>query len=128
MSKNRMYETFQEMVDEAAPNMPHGLILDWGQRLERALRYYIVAYHRVHKISMARAIELLEKDARLPPDVIAALHELRRQRNAAAHDSGKVFSSADAVQFASEALRLIGLIADLVPDDLALSSGAARVA
>jgi hypothetical protein len=128
MSDGIQFRTFQEMIDIVAPNMPHALILDWWRRVELALRYYTVAHHNRRSLKAAQAIRVLEVDSRFEPEVITALHELRRTRNLVAHGRSPSIASTDAASFAGRALNLIGRIVREVPDDLAVKSGAARVA
>ncbi len=128
MSDGIQFRTFQEMIDVVAPNMPHALILDWWRRVELTLRYYTIAHHNRRSLKAEQAIRVLEVDSRFEPEVIAALHELRRTRNVVAHGRALSITSTDAASFAGRALNLIGRIAREVPDDLAVTSGAASVA
>jgi hypothetical protein len=122
------FRTFQEMIDIVAPNMPHAFILDWWRRLELTLRYYTIAHHNRRSLKATQAIRVLEMDSRFEPEVIAALHELRRIRNVVAHGQAPSITFTNAASFAARALNLIGRIASEVPDDLAVTSGAATVA
>jgi len=92
------------------------------------LIYYFVAYYGDRPRSAAEAIRLVEKNARLAASIGADLNRLRIMRNRIAHARDHITSAEDAAAYASEALNLIGLIGECVPDDLALSSGAARIA
>jgi hypothetical protein len=116
------------MVDLVATEDPIAAVLGWWCRLEKALAYYTTAYHG-HKMRTAdEAIRVLASDARVPPNVVARLHVLRRKRNAIAHGEVVSVSAMEAKRFAAEALDLGWLVGETVPNSLAISSGAALVA
>ena len=128
MTTSPLSTTFEDHVSLMSHEDPQALILGWWCRLERALRYYYVAYFGEHPPSAFVAIELVANDVRIAPSTIDAVHRLRIKRNRLTHGQIHVSSPEEAAEYAAEANALIWQIGNCVPDDLALSSGAARVA
>jgi hypothetical protein len=125
---HRLATTFDEMVDILATEDSIALVLSWWCRVEKALAYYTIAYHGMRTRTAAEAIGVLDADARVDQTVIERLHALRRKRNAIAHGEIVSVSPEYAKAFASEALELGWIVGCTVPNDLALSSGAALAA
>ena len=122
------FQTFDEMTSALAENTPHALILEWWRRTEGALAYFTIAHCGRRFDSSYAALTRVESDPRLGPHVVQALHGLRRIRNAVAHGPRIHIAPADATLYAALALHFIGIVGSAVPNDLAVSSGAALVA
>lgn len=120
--------TFDQMVDIVSAEDPVALVLGWWCRVEKALAYYTTAYHGTRMRTAVEALRVLQSDARVEPSVIERLHTLRRKRNAIAHGEIISVSPQEAKEFASDAWELGWVIGSTVPNDLAISSGAALVA
>jgi hypothetical protein len=90
--------------------------------------YFTIAHYGRRFDTCYRAITQLETDPQLDPHVAQALHGLRRIRNAVAHGLRIYIAPEDATLYAALALRFIGIVGSAVPNDLAMSSGAALVA
>lgn len=120
------FHTFHEMTSVLAENAPHALVLDWWRRMEGALAYFTIAHYGQRFDTSYEALSWLESDTRLGPHIVQALHGLRRIRNAVAHGPRIHIAPEDATLYATLALHLIGIIGNAVPNDLAISSGAAR--
>jgi hypothetical protein len=127
MNSAQQFDTFQGMVSVLARETPHALICDWWRRLDRAMHYYMVAYHGPKRQTSAKVIEVLAADTRIGPEVAAQLHQLRRIRNLIEHGPTRPITPRQASSYACRALDLIDHIGRTVPNELALESGAARV-
>lgn len=125
---HRLATSFDEMVDIVAAEDPIALVLGSWCRVEKALAYYTIAHHRKRTDTAAEAISLLRSDGRVDSKVIERLHALRRKRNAVQHVEIVSVSPREAKEFAAEALDLGWVVGCAVPNELATSSGAARLA
>ncbi len=125
MQSRRTANAFQEHVDLLSNEDPQALLLGWWCRLERALNYYYIAYLGEHPRSAFQATQLVAKDVRIAPAKVSALHVLRIKRNRLAHGRIAAPSAQEAAEYAAEANALIWHIGNCVPDDLAITSGAA---
>jgi hypothetical protein len=125
MESIRLSPNFRSMVERMAAEDPAAVVLGWWRRVEMALTYYTVAYHGKRTRTAALAEEQLSVDGRVSSGCIRGLRALRLVRNKVAHQCERVSSDA-AILFATDALDLIWEMGDSVPDDLAISSGAAR--
>jgi hypothetical protein len=119
--------TFDEMIALGASSSPHGLILEWWRRVERALDYYTIASYNKSFRSSSKAIKALKTDSRLDPQVPRALDGLRLVRNRVAHGPTPQVDPRDAKFYAAVALRLAATLGEAVPSELAVRSGAALV-
>ena len=128
MNDVRYSRTFAELVASQAHDAPQALLLDWWCRLERILSYYYIAYFGEHPRSAFVAIELVARDVRISQFTVDALHRLRVTRNKIAHGHAHITAAEEAASYAAEAHELAWRIGACVPDELALSSGAANVA
>lgn len=102
----RFATTFSEFVDLAATNDPHGTILSWWRRVDRAVDdLYAARFNPRPKLAAE-----IERDLRAAPNLGAEgmelFRRLRRQRNRVAHGDVGSLSRQDAVAFAQEAHRL----------------------
>lgn len=105
----RYATSFEEYVDIIATESPHAAIMDWWRRLSLALDHYFEELRERH----GDAIEVesrITSDPKLGPDVAAKLHELRRMRNAVAHEDIGPLSREKAIQYAEDALQLIRVL------------------
>lgn len=118
--------TFQSMIGRMAAEDPAAVVLGWWRRVEMVLAYYTVSYHGARMSIAARAERQIMVDGRVSANCSERVQSLRRIRNKVAHQSECV-SSMDAISFASGALDVIWEIGGSVPDELAMSSGAARL-
>lgn len=119
--------TFDQLVRTLGANAPHALILDCSRRLERAVDYYMIAFHGNPYRNYSNGLRQLRADSRLSHDVVVALDGMRRIRNRVAHEGTMPIESRDAALYAAIALYLIAILGESVPDDLATRSGAALV-
>jgi hypothetical protein len=115
------------MIALGVSSSPHGLILEWWRRVERALDYYTIAYHNKKFRNSTMAIEAVRTDAKLDPQVPRVLDGLRRIRNRVAHGPAPLVDPQDAKSYAAVALLLSAKLGDAVPIELAILSGAALV-
>jgi hypothetical protein len=110
--KNEVTEftTFDEMVSVLALNNPHALVLDWWRRLERAIDYYFNA-RGLRRPPAVEAEDAIAADPKLGPAVAAEIRQLRRTRNAVAHDEPQPIARDEAATYAAACLRLIWEVA-----------------
>jgi len=125
---SRLAATFDELVDKLAPEDPIALVLGWWCRVEKSLTYYTIAFHGKRFRNAVSALRVMESDARVAQDVVDHLHNLRKRRNAIAHGEVMTVTPEEAKSFATEAWKLGWLIGETVPNELAISSGAALAA
>jgi hypothetical protein len=125
MKDESWFCTFDELVAVLSKNAPHGLVLDWWLRLERALDYYFIAFHG--RPRPRNFLQVLRSDGRVDSDIIVIVDGLRRVRNRVAHRSNGMLSTDDASRFARAACMAGWAIGSAVPDKSAIESGAARV-
>jgi hypothetical protein len=128
MRRSELSTSFEEHVYRLTHEDPQALILGWWCRFERALRYYYIAYIGQPPRSAFVAIKLVAMDVRIAPADVDDMHMLRIWRNRLAHTETRVYSAQDARGYATLANHLIWKVGNCVPDELAISSGAAHVA
>src|SRR5713226_672098 len=98
--------TFSEFVDLTATNDPHGAILSWWRRVDRAVDDF---YARLSKPRPRHAGEIERDLAAAPnlgPEGVKLFRKLRQLRNRVAHYDVGFLSHQDAVAFAQHAHRL----------------------
>ena len=98
------------MVSVLALNNPHALVLDWWRRLERA----IDCYFRARGLPRPSAIEAeaaIADDPNLGSAVAAEIRELRRTRNAVAHEEPQSIGPDDAAAYAPKCFHLMWRVA-----------------
>jgi hypothetical protein len=112
------FRTFDETVEVLTLDTPHALVLEWWRRLERAIDYYfkIRGLPRRHSADAEHAIGA---DPQLGPAVAAQVRELRRTRNAIAHEETRLLPREDATSFAAACLDLVWRIAAYPADQAA---------
>jgi len=115
------------MLERMAAEDAAAVVLGWWRRVEKVLVYYCVALHGRRMSTAAIAENQLKTDGRVDAAIVGRLQALRRWRNSVAHESAAVLPQ-DAIAFAHDALDVIWAIGETVPNDLALASGAARIA
>lgn len=99
-------QTFSEFVDLTATIDPHGTILSWWRRVDRAVDDF---YTTVAKPRPRHAAEIEHDLAAAPnlgPDGVELFRKLRQQRNRVAHRDVGSLSRGEAVAFAQHAHRL----------------------
>jgi hypothetical protein len=99
--------TFDRHVDLISQLSPHGLVLDWGRRLELAARDYCGTATGKSRSGRHMCECQIAKDSRLGPHLAAQLKTLRLKRNAAAHEPTHL-TPREAAAFASEAFDALG--------------------
>lgn len=104
---------FSEYVSWMATNSPHATVLDWWRRLEHTLDDYAAALPAKTPGRKRRsAIETaIGRAPNLGDDVVKLLRQMRKLRNAVAHDAGVYVSRDQAIHYAEQALALIGVLA-----------------
>jgi hypothetical protein len=105
------FTTFDEMVSVLALNNPHALVLDWWRRLDRAIEYYFNARGLPRPRPANEAEDALARDPDVGPAVAAEIGELRRARNAVAHEQPQVIPQDEAARYAARCLHLIWRVA-----------------
>jgi len=104
------FRTFAEYVDVVGRNAPHGLVLDWWRRLDLALGDYFHSLGEKRPLTRNEEEGRIADDPQLGPEIAAAISELRRSRNAVAHEQ-IMLATSDAAAYAEAALRMIGKLA-----------------
>jgi hypothetical protein len=102
--------TFTEYVDFVGRNAPHALVLDWWRRLDLALGDYFQSLSEKRPLSRTEEERRIADDPQLGPEVALSLSQLRRSRNAIAHEQ-LMLAPSDAAAFGEVALRMIGRLA-----------------
>jgi hypothetical protein len=98
------------MVGVLALNNPHGLVLDWWRRLDRAIDYYFNA-RGLPRPSVMEVEASIAADPALGPAVATEIHELRRTRNAVAHEEPQPITPAEAAAYATKCFHLMWRVA-----------------
>ena len=106
--------TFAEYVDWMATNAPHATVMDWWRRVDQAVSGYF-ADHGLRRPRMPAAYpQKIEPQIAADPDlgrpVAELLQRLRRLRNRVEHGEPGAPSREEAVAYAQDALRLIGIL------------------
>jgi hypothetical protein len=101
--------TFEEYVDVVGGNVPHALVLDWWRRIDLALGDYFQSPGK-KRPSREEEERRIAEGPQLGPEVASTLSQLRRTRNAVAHEP-TMLATADAAAYARTALWMIGKIA-----------------
>ena len=101
------FRTFAEYVDVVGRNAPHALVLDWWRRLDLAVRDYFQSLGEKRPLTRNGEEKRIADDPQLGPAVALALPQLRRSRNAVAHEQ-IILAPSDAAAYAEAALRMIG--------------------
>ena len=108
--KATQFTTFDEMVSVLSLNNPHALVLDWWRRLERAIDYYFTT-RGLPRPSALEAEAAMANDPGLGPAVVAEIRELRRMRNAVAHEEPQPIAPDDAAAYATKCFHLMWRVA-----------------
>lgn len=102
---------FNDYVNLMAANSPHALVMDWGRRLELALREYTDALRPLVALRNRRAIEeSVSRDQVLGPGFADCVRRLRLLRNQVAHEPISHHSYEDATGYARHAFALIAAL------------------
>jgi hypothetical protein len=104
------FRTFGEYVDVVGRNAPHAVVLDCWRRLDLALRDYFQSLGEKPLLTRRGEERRIAHDLQLGPEVASALSQLRRFRNAIAHEQ-IMLATSDAAAYATAALRIIGKLA-----------------
>jgi hypothetical protein len=99
------------MVSVLALNNPHALVLDWWRRLDLAIDYYFNARGLPRPRAAREAEEVLARDPGVGSAVAAEIRELRRTRNAVAHEESQVIPEEVAARYAARCLHLLWRVA-----------------
>ena len=101
--------SFEDYVDIIATESPHAAIMDWWRRLTLAIGHYFKELGE--RRGSANEVELrIASDQKLGPEVAAKLWELRIIRNAVAHEEFGPLSREEAIRYAEDAFRLMGVL------------------
>jgi hypothetical protein len=98
------------MVSVLALNNPHALVLDWWRRLERAIDYYFSS-RRLPRPAAIEAEAAIANDPGLGPAVAAEIRQLRRTRNAVAHEEPQPIPPDQAAAYATKCFSLMWQVA-----------------
>lgn len=101
--------TFEEHVQVLATESPHALILEWGRRLELAVKNYGTVLG-VPEGPWKKYMKALLKDAWVGQEVCSEIRHLRKRRNVVAHEAPKCIPSDEAVQYARMAENIVWLL------------------
>lgn len=105
----RYATSFEEYVDIIATESPHAAIMDWARRLNLAIDHYFKELGE--RRGSANEVERrIASDQKLGPDVAAKLRELRRTRNAVAHEDVGPLSREEAIRYAEDVFRLMWVL------------------
>jgi hypothetical protein len=99
-------KTFEEHIGILAAESPCALVLEWGRRLEFAVKN-IGRVLGVHKGSWKRCMEALLSDPLVGEEVSSEVKRLRNMRNKVAHEPPKSIASDEAIQFARTAEEIV---------------------
>ena len=102
----RLATTFSELVDWTATNDPHGTVLSWWRRVDRAVDKFYASKGEARP----NRIRDVERDLARAPNIgqsgVELFQKLRKERNEVAHGDVPNLTREDAVRFAQEAFRI----------------------
>lgn len=101
--------TFEEHIEILGKESPCALILEWGRRLELALKNYRKVLG-LQENPWKDFADVLQADPLVGPEVSAHIIDLRNRRNEVAHEAPKSIPPDDAIQYARKAEEIVWLL------------------
>jgi len=98
--------TFREHIEILATESPYALILEWGRRLELAVRTFLGVVG-VSGMSWRNCGKALRNEPLVGDEVSFQINRLRIRRNVVAHEQPKGIAPDEAIQFAREAEKIV---------------------
>jgi hypothetical protein len=94
--------TFEEHIEILAAESPCALILEWGRRLELAVKNFgrVIG---VSKGPWSKYMEGLLNDPLVGEELSSEINRLRSRRNGVSHEQPKCIATDEAIQFARKA-------------------------
>ena len=106
---HRAAPTFEEHIEILVIESPSALILEWGRRLELALKNYRKVL-RLEDNPWGDFAGVLQADRLVGPEVSAQIIDLRNRRNEVAHEAPKCLPADDTIQYARKAEDIVWLL------------------
>jgi hypothetical protein len=106
---HRAATTFHEHIEILAIESPCALILEWGRRLELALKNYRKVLD-LQDNPWKDFADVLQADRLVGCEVSAQIIDLRNRRNEVTHEAPKCISAHDAIQYAHKAEDIVWLL------------------
>ncbi len=112
----RIATTFEEHIAILAAESPPAVVLDWWRRLDLAAREHFTLVQGRRAKDPSELEKHVSEYPRLGPRVSARINELRRRRNAIAHEDNASLTHDEAISYAREAFDLVGSLTRAWPD------------
>lgn len=106
---HRPVTTFEKHIEILAIESPCALILEWGRRLELALKNYRKVLG-LEDNPWKDFADVLQADRLVGPEVSAQIIDLRNRRNEVAHETPKCIPADDAIQYTRKAEDIVWLL------------------
>src|SRR5262249_15183658 len=106
---HKLSTTFEEHIGILAVEAPCALVLEWGRRLELAVKSFgrVVGLSEKH---WEKYLQALRNDPLIGKEISFEVHRLRNMRNKAAHEPPSGLSAHDAMEFACKAAEIVWLL------------------
>lgn len=101
--------TFEEHIEILAIESPCALILEWGRRLERAVKNF-AGVVGVSEGPWGKYVKALLNDTLVGKEVSSEINRLRNMRNKVAHEPPSGIAARDAIEFARKAEEIVWLL------------------
>jgi|CXWL01.1.fsa_nt_gi hypothetical protein len=101
--------TFKEHIKVLAAESTCALVLEWGRRLELAVKNFA----RVVGVSEGpwrKYVEALRNDPLVGEEILSEISRLRSRRNKVAHETPRGMAAHDATEFARKAEEIVWLL------------------
>ena len=98
--------TFEEHIEILAAESPCALILEWGRRLELAVKNFGGGVG-VSKGPWSEYMAALLNDPMVSKEVCSEINRLRSRRNEVAHEQPKCIATEEAIKFARKAEEIV---------------------
>ena len=103
---HKLSTTFEEHIGILAAESPCSLVLEWGRRLERAVKNY----GRVVGLSerpLWKYVKALLNDPLVGEEISSEINRLRNMRNKVAHEPTSGIAAHDAMDFARKTEKIV---------------------
>lgn len=103
---HQLSTTFEEHIEILAAESPCALVLEWGRRLELAVKNFgrVVG---VFEGPWRKYMEALRNDPLVPEEISSETNRLRTMRNKVAHEPPRGMATHDAIEFARKAEEIV---------------------
>ena len=103
---HQLSTTFEEHIGILAIESPYALILEWGRRLELAVKNFgrVVG---MSDASWKESMKALPNEPLIGEEVISEIRRLRDVRNKVAHEPPTGIAAHDAIEFARKAEQIV---------------------